>query len=262
MASDHKRYDPVGRCIYCDATAGLSKEHIIPHGLNGNLILPDASCPACREETHAYEGHCQAHMYGRVRDRLGLRSRRRKERPTSYTFRLGRGSKGETLDISVVEMPVWLIGFDFDPPEFLVGMSPTKEFLGARPAVRDAFPESTNKALAVGRGRVSTRMKLEPIKLIQMLAKIGHAFATAEFGHGNFSPFLIDIILNKSLDYPHYYVGSQVMLDPDSAHLHEIGWRIQEVRGCAIIVIKIRLFALWGMPTYFVVAGELPLKGL
>src|SRR3712207_8495388 len=51
-------YPPVGRCIYCDAeryapdsARGLAEEHIIPYGLNGDLVLPEASCRRCERIT-------------------------------------------------------------------------------------------------------------------------------------------------------------------------------------------------------------------
>ena len=48
-------FPAVGHCIYCPRTDGLSDEHIIPYGLNGRWILPQASCPSCRDKTSAIE---------------------------------------------------------------------------------------------------------------------------------------------------------------------------------------------------------------
>ena len=38
-----KLYAPLNRCAYCSLTQDLSKEHIIPLGLGGDLILPSCS---------------------------------------------------------------------------------------------------------------------------------------------------------------------------------------------------------------------------
>ncbi len=53
VASPAHVFDPVGRCIYCGRgpDAKLTKEHIIPYGLNGHLILPAASCEICAAKT-------------------------------------------------------------------------------------------------------------------------------------------------------------------------------------------------------------------
>jgi len=39
-----KVYKPLDRCLYCAETENLSKEHIIPLGFGGELIVPRASC--------------------------------------------------------------------------------------------------------------------------------------------------------------------------------------------------------------------------
>ncbi len=44
------RTDPIGRCIYCGGRKGLLDEHIIPYGLGGNLVLPEASCKDLRQD--------------------------------------------------------------------------------------------------------------------------------------------------------------------------------------------------------------------
>src|SRR4051812_29094937 len=71
-------YQPIGRCIYCDSTDGLTKEHIIPLALDGNLELPDASCPSCQKETHAFGGHVSGRMLKAFRTEFNIRSRRRR----------------------------------------------------------------------------------------------------------------------------------------------------------------------------------------
>ena len=111
LIKDHKRYGPVGRCIYCGACEQdglLSREHIIPSALNGNLILPDASCEACRGITHAYEGHCAHEIYGPARARMGFQSRNKAKKPTTYSFEVGSGAAAQILEVPVNEMPVWL----------------------------------------------------------------------------------------------------------------------------------------------------------
>ena len=57
----------------------------------------------------------------------------------------------------------------------------------------------------------------------KMLAKIAHAFATAELGYGNFRPHLLDIILNRPPLYISQYVGGIRDVEPPLGNdLHEI----------------------------------------
>src|ERR687886_115256 len=72
-----KRYDPVGRCIYCPATVikwdgKLTEEHIIPKQLGGRLRLPEASCSKCQNVTSGIETDCERQYFYGVRRHLGL----------------------------------------------------------------------------------------------------------------------------------------------------------------------------------------------
>ena len=66
-------YAPVGRCIYCGATehspgrAKLGDEHIVPEGLGGMMILPEASCGRCEGMTSSIEQFCQKTTLGALR---------------------------------------------------------------------------------------------------------------------------------------------------------------------------------------------------
>jgi hypothetical protein len=74
---EQHRYEAVGRCIYCDARADLSDEHIVPFGLGGNLILPRASCPTCSNITSRLERTVLTGPLRSVRVFRGIQSRRK-----------------------------------------------------------------------------------------------------------------------------------------------------------------------------------------
>src|SRR5271165_2543948 len=65
-----RKYEPIGRCIYCgakrytsnDPLAKLGDEHIIPLAFGGNLLLPEASCRACEKITSRIGTHCIEQM--------------------------------------------------------------------------------------------------------------------------------------------------------------------------------------------------------
>lgn len=65
----------IGKCIYCGRTDGpLSREHIIPKGLNGEWTLIEASCEYCREITSRFERDFLKKAFGPARIALGMRS--------------------------------------------------------------------------------------------------------------------------------------------------------------------------------------------
>jgi hypothetical protein len=64
---DARLYEPVGQCIYCGSTKGLTDEHIFPKFLWGRAVLPKASCECCRRLTSAFELTCARFIFGRFR---------------------------------------------------------------------------------------------------------------------------------------------------------------------------------------------------
>src|SRR6186713_2037472 len=89
MAAAAKTYPPVGKCIYCGTSKGkLSDEHIVPLGLGGKTILPEASCSVCADITSAIEGHCQGRMLGPLRIGLNYPTRHKKRRAKTPPIQL------------------------------------------------------------------------------------------------------------------------------------------------------------------------------
>src|ERR1700733_7626443 len=80
-------YDPVGSCIYCGRTTlphGVDRftdEHIIPLGLGGTRILPEASCVKCqRTINREIETPILFHEWQRFRDKHKFPTRNPKAR--------------------------------------------------------------------------------------------------------------------------------------------------------------------------------------
>jgi hypothetical protein len=72
-----KTYNPVGECIYCGSVAPpLGKEHVIALGLNGEDILPKASCKVCAAITSKVERHCLQKLFMPARFHLRQKLRR------------------------------------------------------------------------------------------------------------------------------------------------------------------------------------------
>jgi hypothetical protein len=101
------------------------------------------------------------------------------------------------------------------------------------------------------------------IMFARMLAKIAHSFAVAELGEENFSPLLLDIILDKDCSYIGSLVGRSEwssFRSADVPSLHYIGMYLSgdgvTVGAWKWVVVEIRLFKTWSNVTYTIVVGR------
>jgi hypothetical protein len=97
--------------------------------------------------------------------------------------------------------------------------------------------------------------KAQVSEFCQMLAKIGHAFAVAELGIDSFRPFLIPYIVRSELSDCDKYIGGRGEDEMVSSELHELSL-IAGGSDHEFVVVRIRLLAKLGTPTYFLVVGE------
>jgi hypothetical protein len=95
-------YNSVGYCIYCGSARHLTDEHIIPLGLRGRLVLPNASCSVCSIKTSKVERTCLRTMYGALRLVYGLPTRRKSSRPKALQLKVKRT---ESSDWEYVAVP-------------------------------------------------------------------------------------------------------------------------------------------------------------
>jgi hypothetical protein len=88
------------------------------------------------------------------------------------------------------------------------------------------------------------------------LAKIAHSFTVAEVGLGNFLPLLPNFIFGDFYKWRFHYIGGHSGLEPPSGALHEISIEPITAENWPYLVVRLRLFANLGSPTYRIVAGE------
>jgi hypothetical protein len=251
-------YAPVGRCIYCGNASGkLSKEHVIPLGLAGDMILPKASCARCAKITGEVERFCLRPMLGDYRSKLNFPTRRPSERPpTTDIIHRGQDGNVSTGTISFEDYPLMTVGYRLPPPGILIG--------GQRddPIEGDVIVKSNvhefqrlqqpGKQVGVKLGTFNT------LKFMRMLAKIGHAHAVAKLGIDTFSPLLPDLILGTS-EHARWLVGADpnAVALPAEPTIHELWLEHVEVDAGRFLLAGIRLFSYAQMPKYHVVVGEL-----
>lgn len=255
-------YDPVGRCIYCGETKGLTVEHVIPYGLGGRIELPKSSCRKCCKLTSAFEHTCLRTMYGPLRLLYDLPSRRKEMRPKTLQLKVKRTPAEDWtyLDVEQEKYPFLVLFPFFSMPNMLTGDSiyhgATTNRLWIRGASTSYVFRDLLKQLTIELEvhSIMPEAKAQVNEFCQMLAKIGYSFAVGELGVGAFKPFLIPHILRKELDDSDKYIGSLEEAEKATKKLHEIS--IVEIGKKDLVVIRIRLLAKLETPTYYVVAGK------
>lgn len=263
-----KTYGPVKACVYCRVIDDLRDEHIIPYSLGGRWTLLSSSCSTCEKITSAFERVCSRPILGALRIFYDLPTRRPKRRPDQLLLKVKYNSadrgwtevpvdhedypflvlfphyelpskirklkKGETLDSSTDKF--WIRGAAKSPQGFKAHL----EVLTRKLNVREIMPDA----------------KFYTHEFCLMLAKIAHAFTVGEFGLDSFESFLVGNILNKDTSNIANFVGGLPSAEPVSKALHEISFDSEIANNSITVVVRIRLFACLGAPTYYVIVGN------
>ena len=236
-----KVFKSIGRCIYCGLDGRverLTREHVIPKGLNGSLIFSAASCEACRVLTARFEEEVLRSEY-KIYRVLANWPMTRREPVRPFTLMLPRlppvGSWQSTANVAI--QCFW---FPLDSGQ-------------RSPSPTPSFPL---------------------VPFLKLLAKIAHGVVMGETKGEGFIPFLPDIVLGRDTD-PSRFIGSapndmlasvphasgQAIVAGAAPPTHTIHqFRVAAISrdGARLMVsVFIRLFAQHSTPLYEVVAGEL-----
>ncbi|RHW22366.1 HNH endonuclease [Pseudomonas jilinensis] len=259
-----KRYQPVRRCIYCGQQGdALTTEHIVPRGLHGNLLLPEASCKACEKITSSFEHRVLRGFMEQGRRAMGISSRHKQHKKSAtlpVTF-IGADDSTWTKDLPVADglhvlhLPVFI------RPLCLGGISRdgNPESLEVRP-VSETIHIGFFEKIILENGAVGVtfahRIDLWPFA--RLLAKIAHAYYIAEKGW--FAPEespVLPLIMGRSrlakqwlgcLDGAH----EQLRL-PGSKALHLLDIvELTDGDGTICTIVRIKLLSTDAGPTYAV----------
>ncbi len=192
----------------------LSKEHVIPMGLGGKYILPNASCESCRQITSAFETIALRHVLGPGRYQTGIKPKKKHSRPKSWPAHkvLPDGTKKK------VQIPIDELPFFMPFPTF-------KAF----PVVSALMPKghkATEKegALIVGNNPSYAEQTLKkygadhfPIRndhhaFSRMLAKIALSYCVKHFGYGCVLPLVGPLIVEPIVNYVPAVASSERVL--------------------------------------------------
>ena len=245
-----------GRCIYCGATDGLQTEHVIPYALNGDLLLQDASCARCAGITSAFERSVCRDALLTARAALGLRTRRKKQRPKTFPLTVEVGGKARDIQVPAEDQWVPLIFPLFAPPAFLT-RQPYRGGIsidGVSVADRGGGKAIEDLDRRYGEGRWGFRLEYEPVAFARMIAKVAYGFAVGRVGLDEIEDaYVLPAILGERQDVGRWVgcdVGGETLNNEDG--LHEIGLVL---RGQMLHVV-VRLFAQFGAEEYRVIVGR------
>lgn len=257
------RFEPVGRCIYCGANdMPLTDEHIVPFGLGGKLILPQASCDPCAKITSLIERKVLRGFLDHGRQAFGVKGRKKHKRdqPTvlAQTF---LGPNGTTFEQDVpIEQAARVMTFPLLPyPRFLFPLSrPTKE-TGMGVYGIDTIHFGLGEAFATrppSAEGVKIRDRIDVISFGRLLAKIAHGYYAALNGVADSlqSP-LIPIILGKRSDFRNWIGGMEENHLGVKAPIRHIldSTTYEDDDGSEGIAVRVKLFCPSG-PTYILAA--------
>lgn len=213
------------------------------------MVLREAACEDCERRVNSFERTILKTVLYTPRVHLGVRRKRRKRAEEEIALQGQVGGKDITVTLPVAEAPAVLFLLNLGPPGILA-QRPTHVA-----DVRGAWFVHLKGPL-VPQGFTSLASPiLDTFKFCQFLAKIAHCFATDVLGD-EFKPMLLDLIRNEPRDARYDLVGGTLLNEPATGNLHELALESRKVESASYVVVKIRLFASLGAPTYLVVAGQ------
>ncbi len=250
-----KTYPSIGHCIYCGSDRKLSREHIIPFGLGGNLVFTDASCDQCARVTSDFERYCLRNMFLAARTHMNLPTRKRKERPKTLRLSYFKNEGDhEWLDIPVSDHPYAVVLPVIQPPTLFSG-APHRDGLVIEGTSVRAGPNFYQKLQSFGPNKAFTQ-EFSPDLFGRLLAKIAHGYAVGEVGSYNFRPFLQGLILGTQTFSSSFIGGGSSQGSRRLLHQLSLEWR------ASFLVCSITLFSMEASdsagsagPTYDVIVG-------
>ncbi len=259
------KYNTINQCIYCGSLSNLTKEHVLPYGLGGDIILEKASCEICRDITCKLEQRLLRGHWWPYRQFLGLKSRTKKEAVPDLTVTVERldGSK-ISAQIPMAKQSMAMV-FELDPPSILEGKQ-RLEIPYAKNVYMKPLAPSPSVVRIDGKlhhltpfEKLTIPVNFDAGELCRFLAKVAHGYAISRRGINACSEyFLPPIILGKVAGAMTYVGGTKSPIIGPLLSGTKIHVLMDRVNG-QYLTVYIQLFRDGGdpPPIYEVVVGEL-----
>jgi len=256
---ERHRFERVGECIYCGGVNDLRDEHIVPFGLGGNLILPEASCGACARITADFERIVLRGPLRAVRVSQGIQSRRKhRGAPTMLPPELRFGDQWRTVKLPYERHPLIAQFLLLDPPGYFTPDAYDGDIRVRGHAAYGWGPDPKDVAKAHGAADLRITQSYAPGAFARMIAKIGYAMAVAnravELAEGR--PEVVGAILGASGKIGHWVgLEDEPLERTPSRILHMVRIIHDTARG--VLLARVQVLSNSGTPTYVVVLGPL-----
>jgi hypothetical protein len=257
----------VQRCIYCGADGrALTREHIIPFGLCGDLVLPNASCTQCSKVTGQIELKVLRGFTQQARIALGLKTRNPDKAPKNFVLGVVKNGVESKIQVPANEHCVVLPLPLFDPPSFLASPAlntteKNEEGIKLKGIVTLWLSDREKTRQRYGADEIVLETEIDQISFARMLGKIGYCQAVSEFGLDAIKEaYVLPAILGKRNDIGRWVGSTEPIPPPQIGVGHQIFAttvkRSAEKDSDDTIVAGIRLFAHLQSPIYTVVVGS------
>jgi hypothetical protein len=254
-----KRFKPIGVCIYCGAAGpDLSDEHIVPYALNGNWVLPKASCAKCAYITGQLIE--QRVLRGELRQlgaALNFQTRNPAERPTFVRLK----ADGRDIDVPIQDCPILMPFIKFPVPGILDGREPALGINAIGTITLRWGPDPDEFAAERGIKELSLQSTVRPAEFARMIAKIGYSWVVARFGLESVVENLVSpVILGNSAGIGNV-IGCALTDVPKPPTFNEHVLQPLTYKGGLsgedrLLAVRIKLFADAPTPAYEVVLGR------
>lgn len=257
MTADGKCYPPLGQCMYCGSTVGLTDEHIIPFGLWGNVVLPASSCKTCAGITSGIERKVLRGFMYEARVVADSPSRRKRRRPSHIKKTFIRSTDSGAQEVtenlpvqdgfSLITLPL------FERAGILAGRAPSWGLLVRGHEQVRFGKDPLQSVLSSGATGFKGKDEIDVNAFSRMLAKIAYGITVAE--HGVFprsdSP-LPAMILSGSESGSNWVGSSQFTLNVEREKpMHALATcEVHNQQGAVGIVAKIKFFSGSGCTGY------------
>jgi len=256
-----KVYAPLNRCAYCASTVNtsiddLTKEHIIPFGFGGELILPKASCKLHQKETSRVEDFILRRYLCALRSHLSLPSRNPANRPDGYKLTLRRGAHSWKKKVKLADHPGLVRFMMFtESPGRVLGRAREQATWSVRFIDAEIFPDTKLRVALLGADSFEDKVTINAMALARLIAKIGHCFAVAELGFDAFEEMYVShLITRESQDWNYWVGGYDRGRNVSANELHELRFLR---RGDDLSVIVHLLVPYCPRNAYEVIVGRL-----
>ena len=253
----------MGECVYCGAMGELCDEHIVPFGLGGNLVLPDASCPRCAKITSAFERRVLRGFMHRARNSGRFPTRRPRMRPNTHVVTLLRDGEPVETEVPADQEPGFLHLPLLGPPQFFSGANTTAGVIirGIEMLYFGVSPEQFARAHQASGLRQTDN--LDVTSFARMIGKIGYCYICATLGIPPRAEVPVLPFILGTRDDGGQWIGSvnfatQAERDGANIVLAHTTYASDAEPHIVALVARVKLFAKAGATGYEVVIHRRP----